>query len=83
MWSDGAWPQMPLCRWLRRAPSTASFSIFSMPGSCSSKESATMALSRSTPSVSWVRSLLPIEKPSNNSLNSSISSTLFGISHIT
>ncbi len=73
---------MPLWRPLRLAPSTASCSILSMPGSRSSKLSATTALSRSTPSVSWVRSLLPIEKPSNSALNSSISSTLFGISHI-
>ena len=54
-----------------------------MPGSRSSNDSATIALSRSTPSVSWVRSFEPIEKPSKSSENSSISSTLFGISHIT
>ena len=39
--------------------------------------------SRSTPSVSWVRSFEPMEKPSNSSANRSIRITLFGISHIT
>ena len=37
-----------------------------MPGSRSSKSNATISESRSTPSVSCVRSFEPIEKPSNN-----------------
>ena len=36
----------------------------------SSKRCATSSESRSTPSTSWVRSLLPIEKPSKTSANS-------------
>jgi GNAT superfamily N-acetyltransferase len=39
--------------------------------------------SRSTPSVSWVRSLLPIEKPSKRSANSAARMMLDGISAIT
>ena len=61
---DGAWPhsdevipeawQPPMMRPM--ASSTA--------GSASSKTSAQICESRSTPSISWVRSLLPIETPS-------------------
>ena len=49
----------------------------------SSNRCATVPESRSRPSVSCVKSLDPIEKPSNNSANRSIEITLFGISHIT
>ena len=42
---------------------------FSTAGSRSSNSNATIAESRSTPSMSWVRSLEPIEKPSNSSAN--------------
>ena len=70
-----------MVRLCRCAPAMASWYIFSMPGSRSSKASATRVLSRSTPSMSWVRSLLPMEKPSNSPANPSIRITLFGISH--
>ena len=49
-------------RALDRLPSNAS-----TPGSRSSKSKATSSLSRSTPSISWVRSFEPIEKPSKRS----------------
>ncbi len=49
----------------------------------SSNSSATSDESRSMPSVSCVRSLDPIEKPSNISANSSACNTLLGISAIT
>ena len=70
-WSDGAWPQIPQWRPLRRAPSTAWRRNASTAGSCSSKSNAIAALSRSTPSVSRVRSFEPIEKPSKRLANSS------------
>ena len=51
-------------------------------GSRSSKASATSAESRSRPSVSWVMSFEPIEKPSKCSRNSSGTAAFEGISHI-
>ena len=49
----------------------------------SSKVSASLELSRSMPSVSWVRSLEPMEMPSMpTSRNSSSRMTLEGTSHI-
>jgi hypothetical protein len=49
----------------------------------SSKIGATISESRSTPRISCVRSLEPIEKPSKISANASARITLLGISHIT
>jgi len=49
----------------------------------SSNSDATRSESRSTPSVSWVRSFEPIEKPSNTSANSSAIRMFDGISAIT
>jgi hypothetical protein len=52
-------------------------------GSRSSKTAASSPESRSTPSVSCVRSFDPIENPSNRLANSSARITFEGISHIT
>ena len=54
----------------------------STAGSRSSKPAATSAESRSSPSVSCVMSLLPIENPSKKSRNLSASTALDGSSHI-
>lgn len=63
---------------------TTGVAIISLAASfCSLNKSLTIAESRSIPSVSWVRSLEPIEKPSNICANFSASITLLGISAIT
>ncbi len=71
-WSLGPWPQMPtylpcLCRPRSRARSAPS-----PPGRARRSRAASSSRpeSRSRPSVSWVRSLEPIEKPSKYSRNS-------------
>src|SRR5690606_35436659 len=81
-WSRGPWPQMPTYLPLARAVLIAIDSNFFTAGSRSSNRWATMLESRSRPSVSWVRSLEPIEKPSKISRNSSASSAFEGTSHI-
>ena len=65
-----------------RAAAIAIESIFMTAGSRSSKRWATSPESRSSPSVSWVRSFEPIEKPSKRSRNSAASTALLGTSHI-
>ena len=52
-------------------------------GFLSSYRCDTSSESRSSPSVSCVRSFDPIEKPSKTSANSSARMTLLGISHMT
>src|SRR5690606_30002112 len=81
-WSLGPCPQMPTYLPLARAVAMAMDSIFFTAGSRSSNSPATIAESRSRPTVSWVMSLEPIEKPSKISRNSSASRAFEGISHI-
>ena len=82
-WSDGPCPQMPTyapCFW------QASIAISSIAFTASSRSSKVVAIgppeSRSTPSVSCVMSLMPIEKPSKCSRKRSASIAFDGISHI-
>jgi hypothetical protein len=75
---DGAWPQSPTL-----APVVGRATCLDHPdhrriGSLNSSDSSPE--SRSTPSVSWVRSFEPMEKPSKRSANSSARMTLDGIS---
>src|SRR3546814_3764245 len=82
-WSLGAWPHRPTLAPERCAASITVLIIHLTASSCSSNSSASSSESRSTPSVSWVRSFEPIEKPSNRSANAFASTTLDGISHMT
>mmetsp|Transcript_94791 Transcript_94791/g.220042 ORF Transcript_94791/g.220042 Transcript_94791/m.220042 type:complete len:200 (-) Transcript_94791:1889-2488(-) len=81
-WSEGPWPQMPTYLSLALAALMISSKPFITAGLRSSKYWATRPESRSRPKVSWVRSLLPIEKPSKYSRNSSARNTLLGSSAI-
>src|SRR5690242_10053667 len=82
-WSEGPCPQIPTY-FPRRLH--ASIAIFSSAFTASSRSSNVVAMSppasRSTPSVSCVRSFEPIEKPSKYSRKRSASSAFDGISHI-
>ena len=81
-WSEGPWPQIPTylpC--LRQAPIAIEMSLRTA-SSRSSKWRATMAESRSSPRVSCVMSLEPIDMPSKCSRKLSASSALVGSSHI-
>ena len=67
-WSLGAWPQRPDLAARARGPRVVTIAIsFFTPGSRSSNRCARSSESRSTPSVSCVRSFEPIEKPSKSS----------------
>ena len=74
---------MPILRLFARAAAITSAIIFFTAGFRSSKMSATISLSRSTPRMSWVRSFEPMVNPSKISANSSARMTLLGISHMT
>src|SRR3989344_9070667 len=82
-WSEGPWPQMPTYFFfLRHTLMTSAMSFFTA-ALFSSATRFTMPESRSSPSVSWVRSLEPIDMPSNSFRNSSARMALEGISHMT
>ena len=82
-WSDGPCPQIPTYLPALRQAWIAMCSMAFTAGSRSSNCPATMPESRSSPSVSWVMSLEPIEKPSKCSqeLRRPVCA-LEGISHI-
>ena len=61
---DGAWPHSDEVMPEDWQPSMMRPIASSTAGSASSKTSAQICESRSTPSISWVRSLLPIDTPS-------------------
>mmetsp|Transcript_5225 Transcript_5225/g.12426 ORF Transcript_5225/g.12426 Transcript_5225/m.12426 type:complete len:227 (+) Transcript_5225:257-937(+) len=81
-WSEGPWPQMPTYLPLALAALIRVSRPFMTAGFLSSKYCATRPESRSRPSVSCVRSLLPMENPSKYSRNSSAKKTLLGSSAI-
>src|SRR5437016_2413197 len=81
-WSEGPCPQMPTYLPALRQAWIARRSIALTAGSRSSNASATSPESRSRPSVSWVRSFEPIEKPSKCSRNCSARIAFEGSSHI-
>mmetsp|Transcript_44166 Transcript_44166/g.136883 ORF Transcript_44166/g.136883 Transcript_44166/m.136883 type:complete len:252 (-) Transcript_44166:1579-2334(-) len=81
-WSEGPWPQMPTYLPLALAALIRVSRPFITAGLRSSKYCATSPESRSKPRVSCVRSLLPMEKPSKYSRNSSARKTLLGSSAI-
>src|SRR3989344_3383146 len=82
-WSEGPWPQMPTYFFfLRHTLMTSAMSFFTA-ALFSSATRFTIPESRSSPRVSWVRSLEPMDMPSNSFRNSSASMALEGISHMT
>ncbi len=81
-WSEGPWPQIPTYLPFSLQALIAMASSFFTAGLRSSNKCATMPESRSKPSVNWVRSFEPMEKPSKYSRNSSANRALAGNSHI-
>jgi hypothetical protein len=82
-WSLGPWPQMPTYLPVARQAAMAREISALTAGSRSSKSSpAAPARSRSSPSVSCVRSFEPIDMPSKCSRNWSARMALLGTSHI-
>src|ERR1700690_4169894 len=63
-WSLGACPQMPIFLSQALARRITSAMDFLTASSCSSNSLDRTPESRSTPSVNWVKSLLPMENPS-------------------